>query len=217
MTFRSKVWPFVPKSEITLLSRENVNKLAITKMWSVSLLIYHVARFNFYKKKIEAMLNKYICTIVLCLACSRCYARSEDENAMRKIVDINCLLILLIVSVKWAKIFCTGYYDLHPVIQWFWIAVEQFDNERRLRLLQFVTGTSSIPYEGFAGLRGPNGPKRFCIEKWGKEDCLPRCVCDVIYCWMCLTLLDSIDCSISAKVTSTTCTRRSVLSRRCFF
>lgn len=67
-----------------------------------------------------------------------------------------------------------GYYDLHPVIEWFWLAVEQFDNERRLRLLQFVTGTSSIPYEGFAALRGPNGPKRFCIEKWGKEDCLPR-------------------------------------------
>ncbi|CAK8696244.1 unnamed protein product [Clavelina lepadiformis] len=67
-----------------------------------------------------------------------------------------------------------GYYDLHPVIQWFWLAVEKFDNERRLRLLQFVTGTSSIPFEGFAALRGPNGPKRFCIEKWGKGDCLPR-------------------------------------------
>lgn len=39
---------------------------------------------------------------------------------------------------------------------------------------QFVTGTSSIPYEGFASLRGSNGPRRFCVEKWGKITALPR-------------------------------------------
>ncbi|GIY11306.1 hypothetical protein CEXT_162782 [Caerostris extrusa] len=68
----------------------------------------------------------------------------------------------------------SGYHDNHPVIQWFWLAIEKFDNERRLRLLQFVTGTSSVPYEGFAALRGSNGPRRFCIEKWGKPTSLPR-------------------------------------------
>lgn len=69
----------------------------------------------------------------------------------------------------------SGYHDAHPVIQWFWTAIERrFDNEQRLRLLQFVTGTSSIPYEGFAALRGSNGPRKFCIEKWGKPTSLPR-------------------------------------------
>ncbi|XP_041366585.1 E3 ubiquitin-protein ligase HECW2-like isoform X2 [Gigantopelta aegis] len=68
----------------------------------------------------------------------------------------------------------SGYHDQHPVIQWFWAAIEKFDNERRLRLLQFVTGTSSIPYEGFSALRGSNGPRKFCIEKWGKVSSLPR-------------------------------------------
>lgn len=68
----------------------------------------------------------------------------------------------------------TGYHNSHHVILWFWNAVERFDNERRLRLLQFVTGTSSIPYEGFAALRGSNGPKKFCIEKWGSTKSLPR-------------------------------------------
>lgn len=68
----------------------------------------------------------------------------------------------------------SGYHDNHPVIQWFWQAIEKFDNEQRLRLLQFVTGTSSIPYEGFAALRGSNGPRKFCIEKWGKPTSLPR-------------------------------------------
>uniref|UniRef100_A0A674B1D3 HECT-type E3 ubiquitin transferase n=1 Tax=Salmo trutta TaxID=8032 RepID=A0A674B1D3_SALTR len=67
-----------------------------------------------------------------------------------------------------------GYHDHHIVIRWFWAAVERFNNEQRLRLLQFVTGTSSIPYEGFASLRGSNGPRRFCVEKWGKITSLPR-------------------------------------------
>ncbi|XP_052461978.1 E3 ubiquitin-protein ligase HECW2 [Carassius gibelio] len=67
-----------------------------------------------------------------------------------------------------------GYHDSHIVIRWFWTAVERFNNEQRLRLLQFVTGTSSIPYEGFASLRGSNGPRRFCVEKWGKVTSLPR-------------------------------------------
>ncbi|CAL8317389.1 unnamed protein product, partial [Gadus morhua 'NCC'] len=67
-----------------------------------------------------------------------------------------------------------GYHDGHMVIRWFWGVVERFNNEQRLRLLQFVTGTSSVPYEGFTALRGSNGLRRFCIEKWGKITSLPR-------------------------------------------
>ncbi|EPB70835.1 HECT-domain protein [Ancylostoma ceylanicum] len=67
-----------------------------------------------------------------------------------------------------------GYYDEHVVIEWFWDRVAQMSNADRLKLLQFVTGTSSIPFEGFAMLRGSNGPKRFTIEKWGEESALPR-------------------------------------------
>uniref|UniRef100_A0A8C4ZWI5 HECT-type E3 ubiquitin transferase n=1 Tax=Gadus morhua TaxID=8049 RepID=A0A8C4ZWI5_GADMO len=67
-----------------------------------------------------------------------------------------------------------GYHDSHVVMRWFWAAVECFNNEQRLRLLQFVTGTSSVPYEGFSSLRGSSGLRRFCIEKWGKVTSLPR-------------------------------------------
>ena len=49
------------------------------------------------------------------------------------------------------------------------------DNDHRLRLLQFVTGTASLPYEGFAALRGAVGhARKFCIERWGNPDALPR-------------------------------------------
>jgi len=41
-------------------------------------------------------------------------------------------------------------------------------------LLQFVTGTSSVPFEGFRALRGSNGPKRFCIDYFSDIKSLPR-------------------------------------------
>lgn len=67
-----------------------------------------------------------------------------------------------------------GYHPGHPVIEWFWKAVESFDNEERLRLLQFTTGTSSVPYEGFKALRGSNGPKKFTIDIFNDIKSLPR-------------------------------------------
>ena len=43
------------------------------------------------------------------------------------------------------------------VVKWFWELVEEFDAEMRARLLQFATGTSSVPSVGFKGLCGHNG------------------------------------------------------------
>ncbi|NXE54575.1 WWP2 ligase, partial [Casuarius casuarius] len=59
-------------------------------------------------------------------------------------------------------------------IQWFWQVVKEMDNEKRIRLLQFVTGTCRLPVGGFAELIGANGPQKFCIDKVGKETWLPR-------------------------------------------
>ncbi|XP_055680631.1 E3 ubiquitin-protein ligase Su(dx) [Lutzomyia longipalpis] len=59
-------------------------------------------------------------------------------------------------------------------VLWFWQFVRETDNEKRARLLQFVTGTCRVPVGGFAELMGSNGPQRFCIEKVGKETWLPR-------------------------------------------
>ncbi|XP_015672491.1 E3 ubiquitin-protein ligase Itchy homolog [Protobothrops mucrosquamatus] len=59
-------------------------------------------------------------------------------------------------------------------IVWFWQFVKEIDNEKRMRLLQFVTGTCRLPVGGFSDLMGSNGPQKFCIEKVGKENWLPR-------------------------------------------
>ncbi|XP_050074369.1 E3 ubiquitin-protein ligase Nedd-4-like [Anopheles maculipalpis] len=66
------------------------------------------------------------------------------------------------------------YYPNHVVIQWFWRAVLSFSNEMRARLLQFVTGTSRVPMNGFKELYGSNGPQMFTIEKWGTQENYPR-------------------------------------------
>uniref|UniRef100_A0AAZ3NV72 HECT-type E3 ubiquitin transferase n=1 Tax=Oncorhynchus tshawytscha TaxID=74940 RepID=A0AAZ3NV72_ONCTS len=40
------------------------------------------------------------------------------------------------------------------VVCWFWEAVESFTEERRGRLLQFVTGSTRVPLQGFKALQG---------------------------------------------------------------
>lgn len=76
----------------------------------------------------------------------------------------------------WRKhtIYKGEYNQNHPVIQWFWRAVLSMDNEARIRLLQFATGTSRLPMNGFHELWGSNGPQWFTIEKWGDVTKLPR-------------------------------------------
>ncbi|XP_047996855.1 E3 ubiquitin-protein ligase Nedd-4 isoform X2 [Leguminivora glycinivorella] len=66
------------------------------------------------------------------------------------------------------------YHANHLVVQWFWRVVLSFSNEMRSRLLQFVTGTSRVPMNGFKELYGSNGPQLFTIEKWGAPDNYPR-------------------------------------------
>lgn len=59
-------------------------------------------------------------------------------------------------------------------IQWFWRAVRSFDKEERAKLMQFVTGTSKPPLNGFKELEGMNGATRFNIHRdYGNKDRLP--------------------------------------------
>lgn len=67
-----------------------------------------------------------------------------------------------------------GYQESDEVIQWFWKAVTEWESEQRARLLQFTTGTSRIPVNGFKDLQGSDGPRRFTIEKAGEIDQLPK-------------------------------------------
>jgi len=48
----------------------------------------------------------------------------------------------------------TNFSKSQPIIQWFWEVLEEFNQVERAEFIQFVTGTSKVPVEGFKGLRG---------------------------------------------------------------
>lgn len=53
------------------------------------------------------------------------------------------------------------------IIKWFWEVVEAYNEEQRARLLQFVTGSSRVPIQGFKALQGSggsSGPRLFTIN-----------------------------------------------------
>lgn len=50
-------------------------------------------------------------------------------------------------------------------VQWFWRALRSLDQADRAKFLQFVTGTSKVPLQGFAALEGMNGAQRFQIHR----------------------------------------------------
>ncbi|ULU09841.1 hypothetical protein L3Y34_014309 [Caenorhabditis briggsae] len=67
-----------------------------------------------------------------------------------------------------------GYGPSSQVVHNFWKCILSFDNEMRARVLQFVSGTSRVPMNGFRELYGSNGLQKFTIERWGSADMLPR-------------------------------------------
>ena len=73
-------------------------------------------------------------------------------------------------------------------------AVYSFNNEMRSRLLQFVTGTSRVPMNGFAELYGSNGPQLFTIEKWGTPSQLPRAHTWYVHTGLCFCSLSTVSC-----------------------
>ncbi|KAG6377151.1 hypothetical protein JVT61DRAFT_1203 [Boletus reticuloceps] len=67
-----------------------------------------------------------------------------------------------------------GYEKTDQVIEWFWQCIRSWPTERKARLLQFATGTSRVPVNGFKDLQGSDGPRRFTIDKSGDPSQLPR-------------------------------------------
>lgn len=68
----------------------------------------------------------------------------------------------------------SNYKMTDPMIHWFWNALYSFTHEERALFVQFVTGTSKVPLEGFKALEGMRGPQKFNIHKaYGKSNSLP--------------------------------------------
>jgi len=53
---------------------------------------------------------------------------------------------------------------------WLFEVLETWDNQERAEFLQFVTGSSKVPVEGFKGLMGMGGAQKFTIVKISSDD-----------------------------------------------
>ena len=58
-----------------------------------------------------------------------------------------------------------NYNENTPIIKYFWEIIESYDNNERAEFLQFVTGSSKVPLEGFRALQGIGGINKFLIAK----------------------------------------------------
>ncbi|KPV75697.1 uncharacterized protein RHOBADRAFT_35425 [Rhodotorula graminis WP1] len=67
-----------------------------------------------------------------------------------------------------------GFHKDDQLVRWFWQVVGTWDLEKKARLLQFTTGTSRVPVNGFKDLQGSDGPRRFTLEKSGDISQLPK-------------------------------------------
>lgn len=59
-------------------------------------------------------------------------------------------------------------------VVWFWEVVREMDEEKKARLLQFVTGTCGVPHKGFAILKGNDGGVRKFTIHGVKMEGYPR-------------------------------------------
>ena len=66
-----------------------------------------------------------------------------------------------------------GYSASSQQIQWFWRAVKSFTEPERAALLQFITGTSKVPLNGFKELEGMHGITKCSIHRDPSKERLP--------------------------------------------
>jgi len=59
----------------------------------------------------------------------------------------------------------SGYNESSHAIKWFWEVLGELTNPEKAEFLQFVTGSSKVPIEGFSALQGMRGPHKFNIHK----------------------------------------------------
>lgn len=84
-------------------------------------------------------------------------------------VDELCLMLSglrEIDVVDWRKnTDYSGYDDGDRQVGWFWEIVGDLDAAGRVQLLQFVTGSSCVPYGGFGSLMGSGEKQKFTIVR----------------------------------------------------
>ncbi|KAF0684516.1 Aste57867_23515 [Aphanomyces stellatus] len=88
----------------------------------------------------------------------------EFDLLLSGIPDIDTNDWRMYSEIRWIKLETPSAAET-AVIDWFWSIVAKFTPEERARLLQFATGTSRVPVQGFKALTSTDGRvRRFTIQ-----------------------------------------------------
>ncbi|CAI5720354.1 unnamed protein product [Hyaloperonospora brassicae] len=79
----------------------------------------------------------------------------ELELVLCGLPDIN------VADWKRNTVVAPGFSDALRVVDWFWEVIDDFTDDERARFLQFSTGSSRVPVQGFKGLTSYDG--RICL------------------------------------------------------
>lgn len=76
---------------------------------------------------------------------------------------------------KWkANVVYKNCNEKNRQIRWFWRAIESFDNERRIKLLQLITGSKSLPLIEFSEADEENSsPFTVYLNRTADKNSLP--------------------------------------------
>ncbi|KAJ3032901.1 hypothetical protein HDV00_006990 [Rhizophlyctis rosea] len=156
LTFSSEVDDFGVKRVIDL--KENGRNIAVTdqnKHEYVKLIVEHKL-VTAIKEQIEAFLKGFYDIIPKELI--KIFNEQELELLISGLPDID-------IDDWKNNTEYQNYTGSSPPVQWFWRAVRSFNQEERAKLMQFATGTSKVPLEGFKALQGMHGVQKFQIHK----------------------------------------------------
>jgi E3 ubiquitin-protein ligase HUWE1 len=67
----------------------------------------------------------------------------------------------------------TGYAASDPTIKHLWAVLRAFTTEEKALFVQFVTGTSKVPLDGFKALQGSEGVQKFSVHRAFNTEWLP--------------------------------------------
>lgn len=94
-------------------------------------------------------------------------------SGLPEIDGIHYYYLTLLVDDLKANTELNNYTMESPQIQWLWTILNSFDREQLVNFVQFSTGTSKVPLEGFKGLQGMEGIQKFQVHRVFDKDRLP--------------------------------------------
>ncbi|EGR28213.1 ubiquitin hect domain family protein [Ichthyophthirius multifiliis] len=90
-----------------------------------------------------------------------------EIDCKQQIIQFICFLFFYFFQVADLKE-NTEYHNYKPsdqLIVWFWEILNTYDSTQKAAFIQFVTGTSKVPLDGFGYLKGISGFQKFQIHK----------------------------------------------------